>query len=446
MKDLIIIGAGPGGYELALEASKKGLKVTLIEQDQLGGTCLNYGCIPTKSYYQNAKILKELEKKEIFGITGKLDFDFSVAYKRKEEIISSLKEGIKFLLDKTDIEYINGRGRLINSNTVKVGEETYIAENIVIATGSRPIRLDLPGFSLEGVLTSRDLLELKDIPQKMVIIGGGVIGIEMASIFHKFGCDVEVIEMCDAVLPNYDQEISKRLQGYLKQQGIKIHMRSKVVKIDKKENLIVNFIEKDSENLIVCDKVLLAIGRKPNIDNLGLEDVGINYTGKGITVDDNFMTNIPHIYAIGDVNGKTMLAHAATYSGYKVLSNILNEPDEIDLENIPSCVFTFPEIASIGLTEEEARKTGLEVKIGKSMYRACGKAVAMNEVEGFVKLIAIDNVIMGAHIIGYDASVIIHEALPLINEKITVSRASGYVHAHPTLSEVFSGALKELKK
>jgi len=446
MYDIIILGAGPGGYELALEASKKGLKVALVEADEVGGTCLNYGCIPTKTYYQNAKLINDLTKSEQLGMTVQYTFAFEKVFRRKEKVVSSLKEGIQFLLTKAKVELIQGYGHLVDKNSVEVNDSLYQAKYIVIATGSSSMTLNLPGFHNPRVISSQQLLALKDLPKRLVVIGGGVIGIEMASIFHSFGCDVEVIEMCEQILPTLDQEIAKRLQSYLKQQGIKIYTNSIVHEIAGENELIVTVSSKGKEEHKVCDKVLLAVGRKPNVANMGLDCVGIHYSNKGIQVNDHFQTNVANIFAIGDVTGKTMLAHMATYSGYRVLNYILQEKDTINFNFIPACVFTFPEVATIGITEEEVRKMNLEITIGKSYYRANGKAVSMNETEGFVKIIACNETIVGVHIIGYDASILIHEALPLVNEKISITKANSYIHAHPTLSEVFAIALKELKK
>lgn len=446
MYDIIILGAGPGGYELALEASKKGLSVALVEADEVGGTCLNYGCIPTKTYYQNAKFINELNKSEQLGITVQYSFDFNEVVNRKEKVVTSLKEGIKFLLTKAKVDFIQGYGCLVDSNHVVVNHTIYQAKYLVIATGSSSIELKLPGFDSQNVISSQQLLALKELPKRLVIIGGGVIGIEMASIFQSFGCDVTVIEMCEQILPTVDQEIAKRLQAYLKQQGIKIHTKSAVVGIEDHQEVIVKLLSKEKELLIPCDKVLLSVGRKPNVSNMGLDEVGITYSKKGILVNENFQTNVPNIYAIGDVTGKTMLAHMATYSGYRVLHHILQETDTIHFDLVPSCVFTFPEIASIGMTEEEAKEKGFNITIGKAYYRANGKAISMNETDGFIKIIACDEKIIGVHIIGYEASVMIHEALPLMNEKIEIARICDYIHAHPTLSEIFASALKELKK
>ena len=445
MKDLIIIGAGPGGYELALEASRLGLSVILIEKDKLGGTCLNHGCIPTKSYYQNALVLKDLKEKEVYGISGDFTFDFKKVKERKDKVVETLCKGIEFSFSKSSVELVYGKASFVDQNTVLVNDITYTAKNIVIATGSSPIRNLFEGSNLEGVLTSEELLDLETLPKELVIIGGGVIGIEMATIFNSFGVKVEVIEMCDRILPLIDSDISKRLQSYLKALGIGIHTKSSLQKIEKSEGkLKAIFTEKGKESSLLCDNVLVSVGRIANVNGLDLEKVNVEFTKKGILVNENYQTNIPNIYAIGDVTGKMMLAHSATYSGYRVLNHILGKKDNINFSLVPSCVFTFPEVASIGLTKEDIEKEELEAKIIKVLYRSVGKAVAMNHEDGFLKLIISENKIIGAHILGYDASTLIHELVPLMNEDISIERIKDYIHAHPTLSEILSIALKEL--
>lgn len=445
MKDLIIIGAGPGGYELALEASRLGLSVILIEKEKLGGTCLNHGCIPTKSYYQNALVLKDLKEKEVYGISGDFTFDFKKVKERKDNVVETLCKGIEFSFSKSSVELVYGKASFVDKNTVLVNDITYTAKNIVIATGSSPIRNLFEGINLEGVLTSEELLDLEVLPKELVIIGGGVIGIEMATIFNTFGVKVEIIEMCDRILPLIDSDISKRLQSYLKALGIGIHTKSSLQKIEKSEGkLKAIFTEKGKELSLLCDNVLVSVGRCANVNSLDLEKVNIEYTKKGILVNENYQTNIPNIYAIGDVTGKMMLAHSATYSGYRVLNHILGKKDNINFNLVPSCVFTFPEVASIGLTKEDLEKEELEAKTIKVLYRSVGKAVAMNHEDGFLKLMIRENKIIGAHILGYDASTLIHELVPLINEDISIERIKDYIHAHPTLSEILSIALKEL--
>jgi dihydrolipoamide dehydrogenase len=304
----------------------------------------------------------------------------------------------------------------------------------VIATGSRPYIL--PGF--EKALDSTGILNLEVLPKHLVIIGGGVIGIEMATIFKTFGCDVEVVEYADRIISTADKEISKRLLAYLKSQGIIFYLSAKALGFDGSK---VDVETRDGIKSLPCDECLVSVGRKPNIDNLGLDDVGVKYTPKGIITDDYFKTNIDNIFAIGDVAGKQMLAHFATYSGYQVLNDILLDKGRIDFSLVPSCVFTFPEVAWVGLTEEEAQKHP-DCKVYKSLYRSNGKALSLDETDGFVKIITIGDEIKGVHIIGYEASNLIHEMSSLMNMGITKDRFLDFIHAHPTLSELYNSALK----
>ena len=439
MKDLIIIGAGPGGYELAIEAAKKGLSTLLIEEKEVGGTCLHWGCIPTKAYYKTASFLKDLKHREDYGIKGDFDFDFEKTYTRKEEIVKTLTEGIKFLLNKNKVEVVYGYGKIISKNEVIVNNETYQGKNIVIATGSRVANLPLPGFDLDNVINSNDILSLKRLPKKLAVIGGGVVGIEFASIFNQFGCEVEVFELMENILPSIDKEISKRLVSFLKSQGIKFHLKTQIKRIERSENLSLTFDEKNLEQQLDFDHILVAVGRKPNIENIGLDEVGIAYDKYGIKVNDNYQTNISNIYAIGDVTGKMMLAHSATYSGYHVLKHLLNEESLINFKIIPSCVFTFPEVATVGLSEEDCLNQ--DYQVSKFYFKANGKALTINETDGFVKVISINRKIVGVHIIGPHASDLIHEPASLMNKAITIDELQDFIHAHPTLSEAFSGAI-----
>jgi len=432
MKDIIIIGAGPGGYELALKAAKEGLSILLLEKDQLGGTCLQRGCIPTKAYYHSAALLRELNKREEYGIKGEFTFDFLKTYQRKEKIINDLTQGIAFMLKTHNIEVVYGKASLKSNNEVMVEDTIYKGKYIVIATGSKPFVL--PSFNTSSVITSDNLLELKEVPKKLAIIGGGVIGIEFASIFNAFGSEVEVFELAETILPLFDKEISRRLQAYLKGQGIKIYTSTKVLGLEEKGKIFYRTGSLDKETS--ADNILVSIGRGPNIEGLGLDDIGIIHSNKGIEVNNNFETNIKNIYAIGDVTGKMMLAHSATYSGYHVLKHILQEKAEINFDIIPSCVFSFPEVAMVGLTEADCRNE--DYKVYKGYFRSNGKAVTLNATDGFLKIVTTNNYIKGVHIIGPHASDLIHEAMVLINESITIDRFRDFIHAHPTLSEVYN--------
>lgn len=424
MEDIIIIGAGPGGYETAIKAAKNGLKVIIINDGPLGGVCLNEGCIPTKTFCHYA---------------GKEDF--TTVAERKEQVINQLRNGVSYLLKNPNITIVEGRASLKDANTVTVGDTEYQAKNIIIATGSKPALLPIPGTDSEMVLTSTEVLSLKELPESICVIGGGVIGLEMACYLRKFGVEVTVLEFAPNILPNFDEDISKRLKQLLTRQGIRIGTTAQVTAID--DEGFVSFEKKDQKYEVVCDKVLMAVGRKPNTEGLNLNAIGISYDKKGIKVNDNMQTSVPNIYAIGDVNGQMMLAHVASFQGYRALNHILGKTDQIRFDLIPSAVFTTPEVASVGLTETLCDDEELDYRTIKVPYGSVGKAVAMGETDGFCKLI-IDNeknTILGCHIMGSHASDLIQEVVTMMNLRVTLDRAKDIIHAHPTLSEIIQTAI-----
>lgn len=426
MTDLIIIGAGPGGYETAVEAAKRGLTVTLINDGPLGGVCLNEGCIPTKTFCHYA---------------GKEEFAAVAA--RKEAVVNQLRNGVAYLLKNPNITIIEGKASFKNAQTVMVNDSEYSAKDIIIATGSKPAMLPISGADSEIVLTSTDVLNLKELPESICVIGGGVIGLEMASYLHRFGVEIMVLEYAPQVLPNFDAEISKRLKMLLTKQGIKIETDAQVTAIDNEG--FVTYHKKGQEYNVECDKVLMAVGRTPNTEALNLEVAGVAYNRKGIEVDDNMQTSVPHIYAIGDVNGKMMLAHVATFQGYRALNNIQGKTDKIKFDLVPSAVFTVPEVASVGLTETQCDDEELDYKTVKVPFGAVGKAIAMGEPDGLCKLI-IDNetrTILGCHIMGTHASDLIQEVVTMMNLGVTVDDARDIIHAHPTLNEIIQIAIHQ---
>ena len=438
-KDLVIIGAGPGGYELAIKACEAGLSTLIFESDKLGGTCLNRGCIPTKVYYQYAKIKNEA--KNLYN--QDLEMNFEEMKMRKNEVVNTLIKGIEASLKNVTI--INERAHLEKENEdVVVKSENYLvkAKNIVIATGSKEKTLPIDG--IEYAHTSNDILDLDYLPKSMAIIGGGVIGMEIASIFNSFSTSISVFEYFPLVLPRIDKEISRRLQNLQKQQGIKINTNATVTKIEKNgDKFTLKALINNKEYQEDFDYVLSCTGRIPNITNIGLDEVGINYTKNGIIVDENNQTNIKNVYAIGDALGGIMLAHKATYDGYNVLNHILGENKKINFDLIPSCSFTFPEVATIGLSEDECKDKNIDYTVKKELYRTNGKAHAIKETDGFAKLIISNDLIIGASIIGSEANLLIHEIVALMNAKIKVSEAKNYIHAHPTLSEIIQSCLNK---
>lgn len=444
--DIIIIGSGAGGYETAVYAAKNGLSVTIIEANKLGGTCLNEGCIPTKALCRNAVILEDLKHAEEFGISDlSFRFDIRKAIERKNEVVSALVNGVEFLLRNKLINYVEGKAVLKDANTVQVGTDEYTADHIIIATGSVSKMLPVEGRDLPNVLTSKEMLDIDYVPEKLCVIGAGVIGLEFASIFNAFGSEVTVLEYTKEVLPNFDTDLTKRFKQVFVKKGIEIVNQAEVNGINRSEDtLIVNYELKGETKQCIADVVLMAVGRAPNVDSLNLADIGIDYCSKGIRVSDNMQTNIPSVYAIGDITGECLLAHAATFQGIKALNHIMGKEDNIRLDIIPSAVFTFPEVAVVGLTENQCKEQGISYKSKKSFYRANGKAVSMGEPDGFCKIIADDKGrLLGCHIFGAHSADIIHEISALINKQATVYECKDMIHAHPTLSEVIQDCIRE---
>lgn len=446
---IIIIGAGPGGYETALTAAKRGVEVTLIESGQPGGTCLNEGCIPTKAFCRNAAMLDELSGASAFGISG-LDykFDFRSVRQRKDAVVAQLRSGVEGLLGHKLIDFVRGKASFKDSGTVCVESDGEVREFtgdcIIIATGSVSASLPVAGADLPEVLTSREMLELEEVPGRLCVIGGGVIGLEMASIFRSFGSEVTVLEYFKDILPRYDQDLAKRLKQSLGKRGITINTQAEVTGICRKGSACeVTFVRKGKEETVECDKVLMAVGRKANTASLNLEEAGISFGPKGIAVDEHMQTNVPNVYAIGDINGRMMLAHAAVYQGLVALDHIMGISSGINLSVMPSAVFTNPEAASVGMTEEECKAAGIPVKCLKSFFRANGKAVAMGETDGYCKLIVSDDAsrrILGCHLIGPHSADIVHEACAMITQGASLDELRSVIHAHPTLAEVLQSA------
>ena len=444
MFDIIIIGAGPGGYETAAEAAAHGLTVGIVERDQMGGTCLNRGCIPTKALCRNAEVVNLMREAEVWGVkTGEMAFDYAPVFERKEAVVKQLREGVEMLMGAPGITAIKGEASLKDANTVVVNGEEYQAKSIIIATGSAPRGLPIEGADL--AMTSDDILAMETLPKSLCIVGGGVIGMEFAAVFSTFGVEVTVIEYCKEILPPFDKDVAKRLKTVLSKRGIKIITSAAVNGITKCEDgLTVTYELKGKPQSVTCEKVLMSVGRQPVLPQ-GLDAVGVTVGRRGIEVDDNMMTNVKGVYAIGDVNGRMMLAHAASAQGQRALNAILGKADEIKLDIVPSAVFTVPELAMVGLTEEQCAEKGLDVTVKKSFFRSNGKAVAINETDGLIKMI-VDNAtrqIVGCHICGAHAADLIQEVVTAMNAGATVDLLSRSIHGHPTLSEVMLTAARQ---
>lgn len=442
--DLIIIGSGPGGYRSACYAAARGLSVTVFESAEAGGTCLNCGCIPTKSLCRNAEVIDTLRDASALGLESlSYNLDFGKIMERKNSVVAQLRNGVETLMRTPGITFVNKKAKLTSGHTVVTDEEEYTAGDIIIATGSHAKIPPIKGAQLQGVVTSTELLDIPSVPKRLCIIGAGVIGMEFASAFSSFGSEVTVVEFMKEALPTLDSDIAKRLRQTIGKRGVTFHMQTAVKEIEEKTDScgarVLNVItDKKGKTLEVeADTVLIATGRSANTDGLGLEEAGIEYDSKGIHTDDNFATNVPHIYAIGDVNGKCMLAHAATFQGIHVVNHILGTPDGIRPDIMPSAIFTNPEAASVGLSEDRCKELGLEYTCKKGFFRSNGKALAMNETDGMVKLISdSDGRIIGCHMFGAHASDMVQEITALMNTGVTTRRLAEIIHIHPTLSEI----------
>lgn len=443
--EVVIIGGGLGGYVAAIRAAQLGLKVVLVEKDKLGGVCLNWGCIPTKALVSTAELLNKLQRAGEFGIQVKdYSFDFPAIMKRKDMITRRLSSGVEQLMKANQVRVIKGEGKIIKPGTVEVtdnaGEKEMIkSKNIIIATGSKVMKLPIPGIDSEGVITSNEALSLSELPSRMLIIGGGVVGIEFAGIFKALGVEVTVVEMLPRILLSIDEEIALRLTQVLKRKGIEILTDCKVREIKKnKQNLEVLLSTKHGEEKIESEKVLLAVGRVPEFGNIDVSRLGIELDKGAIKVDKKMRTNIPGIYAVGDVVGKIMLAHVASREGIVAVENISGREVLMDYKVVPNCVFSMPEVASVGLTEEEARKENHNnIKVSKFPFIANGKALSMGETEGMVKIIADADTseLLGFHILGAHASDLIAEGTLALSMEATAFEMVNTIHPHPTLSE-----------
>lgn len=431
--DIVIIGSGPGGYETAAEAAAKGADVVLIERGELGGTCLNRGCIPTKALCRNAEVARLVKNASVFGINAAdVTLDYARAVSRKNDIVTGLREGIAAELSK--VRVVKADAAFTSAHTVKAGNEEFTADKIIIATGSRPASLPVPGAEL--AVNSDFILEMTELPDSLIIIGGGVIGMEFAEIFSAFGVRVTVLEYCPEILPTFDEEIAKRLRTSLKRKGIEIVTSAQVTAITAGG---VECSVKGKPKSYNASLVLTAVGRTPAIPS-GAIEAGITFTERGaIATDENMQTSIPGVFAIGDVNGRCMLAHAATAQGKVVLG------EKVDLTVVPAAVFTNPECAMAGYTEKQCADLGLTFRTGKATFRSNGKAIAMDEPEGLVKIIVGDNGrLLGCHICGAHAADLVQEAAVIMSAGLGADTLAGVIHGHPTLGETVVSAFRNL--
>lgn len=451
--DIAILGAGPGGYVSAIKAAQTGARVLLIEKGELGGTCLNKGCIPTKSFLSDIKIYRKVRDSDLFINGTKVSIDLIKMVSRKNRVVETMKRGTSLLLQSQGINLVRGFGRFLDSKTVEVSSngkgKVYQAKNVILATGSQPA--SIPTIELDGkmILSSNEALDLKRIPKNVLIIGGGIVGVEFATIFRGLGAKVTILEMLPQIISNEDEEVIRGLRMVLEKEGIEILTRAKVLGTFLRKNNVEVTVEREGKKQKVFgEKVLMAIGRAPNTEGLNLEEIGVKMEGGFVKVNSKMETNVEGVYAIGDVIGKMMLAHAASAEGITAVENIMGKVREIDYQKIPSCIYTFPEVASVGLNESEAKQKGYDIQVGKFPYLNSGKAWTIGEPEGFVKIIAEKELgqILGVHILGAHATELIGECLLAMNLEASIEDLGEVVKGHPTLSETITEAALDWQK
>ena len=450
--DVIVIGAGPGGYVAAIKCAKAGLRTAIVENRRVGGTCLNRGCIPAKAMIHASSLYREMKEAEAFGVKvegASFDYEKIVAY--KEETTEKLCQGIEQLLKGNGVTILCGKGRLEQNKIVRVlgeeSEECYEADHIILAAGSKPLVLPIPGLELSGVLTSDELFELTEMPESLVIIGGGVISVEFASVYANLGCKVTIVEAMPRLIPNMDKEISQNLKMILKKRGIDIHTSASVQRVEQEGELYTCvFTEKEKEVKVSARYVLCAIGRCPNTEGLFGEGAEPEMERGRVVVDEKFQSSIEGVYAIGDLVKGLQLAHLASAQGMYVAEMLAGEEASVDLSAVPGCVYTDPEIASAGMTEDEAKEKGLEIKTGKFIMSANGKSLITKEERGFIKILAEKetDVIVGAQMMCARATDMIGELVTAVTNRMTVQQLLKGMRAHPTYNDAVQEALEEL--
>ncbi len=445
--DVVVLGAGPGGYVAAIRAAQLGLKTAIIEKDSVGGVCLNWGCIPSKSLLRNAEVLNLVNNAEEFGITFEnLTYDFSKAISRSREVVDKLTSGVQYLLNKNQVELIEGTGKLTEPHEIEILENNrkFTSDNIIIATGARQRDIDSMPIDHHIVINSRDALSMSEIPDDITIIGAGATGVEFAHIYRSYGAKVTLVEMMDRIIPNEDSEISDLLRKSFAEREIDIKVGVTVKSIQASNGTaLVTLVANGEEHLITSDKVLVAVGVQPNTDGIGLEGAGIT-TDKGfISIGENMETNVSGVYAIGDVTGKMLLAHVATAQAVTAVEYIAGlNPAPIDYHLLPRAIYCEPQVASFGMTEAQARNHGIEIQIGRFPFSASGKAVALGHTEGIIKLVIDPEIgeILGAHMIGPEVTELLAELSMTKLLEGTTTELGWLVHPHPTISETLKEA------
>lgn len=448
MYDIAVIGGGPGGYVAAIRAAQLGAKVLLAEKEKLGGVCLNRGCIPTKTLLNSAEKWHELQQCSLFGLRADhIGFDFTAVMRRKDQVVNQLQSGIVQLVAGSGITVCQGTASLRGKEQLAVqtaaGTEVYQARRIILAAGSESVTPPLPGIELPGVIGSDQVLSLAAVPRSMAIIGAGAVGVEFATIFQAFGAEITLIEMQPSILPNIDADLVKRMALLLRKKGIKMLTATKVTAISQgADGLVLTVATGDKVQEIAAETVLNAVGRRPSLSGLGLETAGVTYDRQGILVNAKMETNVPGIYAVGDLTGRYMWAHAASAEGIAAAENAMGGDTAMNYAAVPGCIFTDPEIATAGLSEGEAIAAGRRVKVGRFNFAGIGRAAAMGKSDGLAKIVADEDsgVILGLHILGPHASDLIMEGVVAVNQGLTVRDLKQIIHPHPTLAEVIGEA------
>ena len=447
--DIVVIGGGPGGYVAALRAAQQGATVCLIEADRVGGTCLNRGCIPTKALYSTAQLFHRMQKAAEHGIAvDSISLDYKQAVDRKNGIVDNLVGGISQLLKSAGVDVFSGMASLESDGRVRFQHQSIVGylqtRSIILATGSVPIQPKALFPSRKNILTSTEILAIKDFPASLLVIGGGYIGCEFASIFATLGCNVTIVEMLPRILTTSDRQIVREVEKSFKEQGVVVHTGVAVDSLEPNDNGVTAHFDGRQEQF---DKVLVAIGRRPNSDGLNLEEVGVKVENGAIQVDTRMQTSVPNIYAIGDVTGGIQLAHVASYQAGIAVTNALGGDIESDYRVVPSAIFTYPEVAQVGLNEAECKEQDIAVEIGRFAYLASGKAMCEGETRGSVKVVAEKDSgrILGAAIAGEGASAMIAEIAVAMAQGMTASELSSVIHAHPTLPEIVLEAVEDVE-
>jgi dihydrolipoamide dehydrogenase len=452
--DVVVIGAGPGGYVAAIRAAQLGAKVICVEKEYLGGTCLNWGCIPSKAMIAGVERLNHVKHAKDFGIniSGEVTFDFETYANRRDKIVKAQRGGIGMLFKKNKIEHVEGFAKFLDKNTLEVDKDgtkrTIKAKNFILAMGSSVIHLPIPGLkgdAKDGVWTSDEAVSCRQAPKSMLIVGGGAVGTEFAYVFNGLGTEVHLVELMDTLIPLSDKDLGTELGKQLNRQGIKVKTGSGVEKVEKTKGGWKCFL-KGGETVEV-EVILLGVGRKANTDGMNLEAVGVKLHKRGVeVVDDSLQTHCPNIWAIGDVTGRIQLAHVASHEGTIVAHNIVhNDKRQVEYKAVPNCVYTIPEVASVGLTEQEAKDKGYDVTVGKANFRIFGKAMAIGEVDGFVKVIGEKKYgeLLGVHMIGPHVTDMIAAGVAALRLESTVEFMAETIHAHPTLAEAMLEAYED---